>query len=73
MTKEYIIYKGTATEALESIDGFIEKMRLFMEKYAGYSYKIKLSEEADNAQGRWVVDLKVSKNEQISETPEGSI
>lgn len=64
MTKEFISEKETIIEALDDIQGFLNKMEMFMEKYPSYEYDIKIDRISNTRSNKnWVVQLKVIKDE----------
>jgi len=62
MTLNYRVIKKDIVEALDDIQAFEEKMVSLLLKYPTYKYNLDLYEE----EGKWIVDLKIDKDEEQS-------
>jgi CHASE3 domain sensor protein len=62
MTKEYLVYRDTVTEALQHLDEFDTKMQDFLKENPEYSYSADISKSNDT----WEISVKLTTNEQIN-------
>ena len=67
MIDTYTIEKDNIIEALEDIDKFRQKMDKFKDKHPNYDYEIDIKED-EKQLNKWIVELKVSKDEDIKVT-----
>lgn len=67
MIDTYTIEKDNIIEALEDIDKFKQKMDKFKGKHPNYDYEIDIKED-EKQLNNWIVELKVSKDEDIRVT-----
>ena len=67
MIDTYTIEKDNIVEALEDIGKFKTKMDKFQGKHPNYSYEIDIKED-EKQLSNWIVELKVSKDENVKVT-----
>lgn len=63
LIKEYVSEKETIFELLEDIQNFIDKMEIFKTDHPLYSYKIDIKRSTSERNKKWIVVLKVNKDD----------
>ena len=59
MNNTYIIKEKNLKIALDQIDNFKDKMKMFSEKYPLYNHKVNINKKDDE----WIIELNINNNE----------